>query len=112
VTVTVGVAGTGTPPRIVLYPDPGDVQAARLDGQRQHLTLHILVHAIGAGPEQATWCADQARGVLLADPPLVPDRTVRRLVQTVAPPPMIRDDDVSPPLYLQVTEYRLESEPA
>lgn len=100
------------PPYVVQYPDPGDVQAARLDGQRQHITLHIIVHAIGVGPEQASWCADHARLVLLGAPPVVAGRKVHRLTQDPAPPPMSRDDDVSPPLYLQVVEYELRSDPA
>ena len=111
ISVTVGV-GVGPLPRVVMYPDPGDVQAARLDGQREHLEMHVLLHAVGVGPEQATWASDRAREVLLGVPPVVPGRRVHRLTQTMAPPPIVRDDDVNPPLFLQVTEYRLVSDPS
>ena len=111
--VGLGRAPAGvSPPFIVQYPDPGDVQAARLNGERAHLEMHIMVHAVGVGPEQATWAGDRAREVLLGAPPAVPGRRVHRLTQTMAPPPIVRDDDVNPVLYVQVTEYRLTSDPA
>ncbi len=99
-------------PYAVHYPDPGDVQAARLDGQRQHLTLHFIVHAIGVGPEQANWVADRVRDVLLNTALTVPGRRLYRVTQDAAPPPMSRDDDVTPPLYVQTLEFQLRSDPA
>lgn len=112
VTVTVGGAPTGVAaPLVVLYPDPGDVARARISGKRS-LTLRVFVHAVGAGPEQALWVGDQARKALLGTPPAVPGRTVYPLAQTLGGMPLSRDDDVQPPLFVQVTEYEMRSDPA
>ncbi len=112
-TVSLGKAPTDTaPPYVVLYPDAGDVSAARLCGDRDRIVVHLMLHAIGTGPEQASWAADQARTVLLGQPPTVAGRRVYRLTQVLGSAPLTRDDDINPALYLQPAEYRLLSDPA
>lgn len=111
VLIGVGVAPDGDYPHGVLYPDPGDVQSARLCGSRERITIRVMVHAIGTGPEQSSWASDRVRAATF-DGFTVEGRKVYRPVQTLAPPPMQRDDDLVPPLYLQVTEYEIRSDPA
>lgn len=112
VKVGVGQAPAGVPPLVVLYPDPGDVHSARLVGRWERITLFVTVHAIGTGPEQAWWAMDRARAVILAAPPVVAARHVHRPTQMPGSPPITRDDDVSPPLFLAVAEFELRSDPA
>lgn len=109
--VGVGEAPEGDPPLVVLYPDPGDVRAARLCGRRESITIHVMAHAIGTGWEQATWLGDKTRAAVFAGF-AVEGRKVYRPAQTLEPPPLTRDDDINPPLYLQVTEYEIRSDPA
>lgn len=113
VPVGIGQAPAGVAaPYVVLYPDPGEVGAITLGGERHTITLHVFVHAVGSGPEQALWAGDKVRTALLDQSFTVPGRRLRRIDQELAPPPLNRDDDVQPPLFLQVAEYSLHSEPA
>lgn len=113
VPVELGVAPAGDHPSgvVVLYPDPGDVEAARLCGDRSSAVIHIGVHAIGTGPEQALWAADKARTAMLGDPPAVEGRRTHRMTQSDAGA-LDRDGTVQPPLYVQASEYRWFSQPA
>lgn len=113
ITAAVGRAPLeSAPPYVVLYPDAGDVVSARLAERHRRITVHVIVHAIGSGPEQAVWAGDKARAVLLGPAPAVAGRHTYPLVQTPGMPPLSRDDDVSPPLYMAVTEYEMRSDPA
>lgn len=111
--VGIGVAPVDqAPPYLALYPDPGDASFSTLGGERNNITLHVMVHAVGAGSEQAIWAGDKARAALLDHPLTVAGRHMRRISQELSPPPLNRDDAVEPPVYLQVTEYIIRSEPA
>ncbi|MEU7814129.1 hypothetical protein [Pseudonocardia sp. NPDC049154] len=110
--VALGVGPAANPPYLAIYPDPGDVEDARLCGDRSKLTIHFMVHAVGAGPEQATWALDKARAVLLGDPPTVSGRRTHRMSQTLGAVPVTRDETTQPPLYIALAEFRLVSQAA
>lgn len=112
IAVGLGEAPAGVIPCVVLYPDAGDVAAARLCGQRSDLQIGFILHGIGDGPQQAIWAHDKARQSLLGDPPSVTGRVLARMTQDFSAP-MLRDDDVKPgPLYVQTSGYRLSSQAA
>lgn len=107
---SLGVAPNVPVPYVVLFPDPGDVSQARLCGDRSQLWLRLAVMAIGAGPKQALWASDRVREVMLGSPPPVAGRVTHRMRQ-VGGDTLERDDDRQPPLYMQLTEYVLLSQP-
>lgn len=111
-TIPVGLAEAPVGvPCVAIYPDAGDVAQARLCGDRSSMTIRFTVHGIGSGPQQAAWAQDQVRLSLLGTVPAVAGRKVSKFVQEYAPP-VLRDDDVKPTLYVQAAEYRLFSQPA
>lgn len=110
--VALGVGPAKNPPYLAIYPDPGDIEDARLSGDRSKLTIHFMIHAIGAGPQQAQWALDKARLALLGDPPLVAGRRTHRMTQTLGSVPITRDDSVQPPLWIALAEFRLMSQAA
>lgn len=107
---SLGVAPPGIPGYAV-YPDPGDVQQARLAGDRSMVVIRFAVTAVGEGPEQVLWVADHVRQVMLGDPPEVMGRVIRRLSQSGSGP-VIRDDSIDPPLWFSSADYRLMSQAA
>lgn len=109
--VDVGEASDGDLPYIVLYPDPGEVTSTRLVDARSRITLHVIVHAIGTGPEQASWVMDRVRAAMFAGF-TVDGRVVHRPVQTLGPQPMQRDDSGAVTLFYQVAEFEVSSDPA
>lgn len=96
---------------VVLYPDPGTPDGT-LGDRHRWLLLEFQVTAVGTTVEQCLWAADTARTVLLTSVPTVSGRLVHPLWQVGIPPPVRRDDDVQPPLYVQPVSYRLRSVPA
>lgn len=95
---------------LVLYPDPGTPEGSLGDRHRD-LLLEFQVTAVGRTAEQASWMADKARAALLGTVPTVAGRAVQPLWQVGFPPPVQRDDDVSPPTFYQPISYQLRSGP-
>lgn len=110
--VALGVGPAANPPYLAVYPDPGDVEDAFLCGDRSKLTIHFMLHAVGAGPEQAAWALDKARAAMLGDPPTVSGRRIHRMSQTLGAVPITRDESTQPPLYIALAEFRLVSQAA
>lgn len=108
--VALGVGPATNPPYLAVYPDMGDVADAFLSGDRSQLTIHFIVHGIGAGPEQALWAMDKARAVLLGTPPAVAGRKTHRMTQTLGTADVMRDDSTQPALYIALAEFRLMSQ--
>lgn len=106
-----GAAHDATPPYVVLYPDPGEIEqlSMLLD---EGLRISLPLHAVGSGPEQALWALDHARTVLIRATPTVTGRVLLPIWQETSPPPLIRDDDVKPPVYVAYAEFGVRSEPA
>jgi hypothetical protein len=97
--------GTGkglTAPYSVLYPSSPDLDGPL--GDRYADAEHtVMVHHVGAGPEQAEFQSDQVAAAWL--PGLtVTGRSVLYVDRTDSQP-VQRDDDTSPPLYYVVDTY-------
>lgn len=108
--VALGVGPDVAPPYLAVYPDPGDVEQARLSGDRSWLRICFFVHGIGTGPEQALWALDKARLSMLGNPPTVPGRRTHRMTQSYGSPIIDRDETVDPPLYIAMAEFCLISQ--
>ena len=98
-------------PWVVGWTDPGQVTDRTLVS-RDGFELVLVAHCCGISPESARI----ARGVL-ADVLLGLHRQVigGRLVQmprNEPGPPMQRDDDAQPAIYVQIVEWRLATSPA
>lgn len=106
-----GADPTAGVPYVVLYADPGWPDGT-LGDRHRWLLLGFQVTAVGSSVQQAQWASDWARTVLLTMQPTVPGRIVHPLWQQEGPPPVTRDDDVSPPLYYQPALYQMRSVPA
>lgn len=110
--VALGVGPAAAPPYIAVYPDLGDVEQARLSGDRSCFYIRFFLHAVGAGPEQAIWALDKARVVMLGAPPAVAGRKTHRMTQTYGTPTLDRDETVQPALFLGMAEFQLMSQAA
>jgi hypothetical protein len=107
----IGVAPTGSPPYAVLY--VREVTAEGWLGDRyRDLLVEFQTTCVGTGPEQAMDVADKVRTTLLTMQPAVAGRTVQPLWQEPTGEPLLRDDDVTPPLYYLPLIFRMRSEPA
>jgi hypothetical protein len=93
----------------VLYPDPGAVEQTSLTPDEGWVG-YISVHGVGVGPEQALWVIDQIRSAVVGQTPTVTGRHVWRIWQEQSPPPLIRDDDKTPPLYVAYSEFGMRSD--
>lgn len=97
-------------PYVVLYPDSGTPEGT-LGDRFCDLLMDFQVTAVGRMPEEAMYQADKARIALLGSVPTVTGRTVQPLWQRDSQP-VLRDDDVTPPLFYATAQYQLRSEPA
>lgn len=106
-----GVGPAGDRPYAVVYPDPGDVEQARLSGDRSRISIVFTIKVVSAGPEQALWGLDRVREAMLGDPPTVAQRVIHRMTQ-ITTTDLERDDAFQPPLYFVTGLFRLMSQPA
>lgn len=100
----------GDAPCVVVYADPGQDESSSLI-PNEDVVVYLPLHAIGTGPEQALWLADKVRARLSRATPSVTGRSVHPMWQEQAAP-LLRDDDVTPPLYVAFAEYAIRSSPA
>jgi hypothetical protein len=100
-----------TGPRVVVYFDAG-ADSGTLGDRHRWLLVEFQATAVGTTPKQARWASDKTRAVLLTAQLVVPGRSVSPLWQVGAPPPIQRDDDVTPPLFYQPVSYQFRSGPA
>lgn len=91
----------------VLYMAPGVSVSESLADERTDWSGWFQVTCVGPTDEIALWVADRARQALHA-PLTVPGRLVWR-AEPDPPPPLERDDDVTPPLYYIPLQFTLRS---
>jgi hypothetical protein len=91
----------------VLYFAPGQSMPESLADARTDWDGVFQVTCVGPTEEQCLWVVDKVRGALFA-PLTVEGRTVWR-PEELGGPPVLRDDDVSPPLFYVPVQYRLHS---
>lgn len=111
--VALGVGAAKPPPYIAVYPDIGTLRSQSLRGDRSRMLIRFTINHVAVGPEQALWCADKVRGVLLdRTPPAVAGRVTQRLWQAWGAPGVERDSTVQPALYIATAEYSWSTQAA
>lgn len=95
----------------VLYPDPGAIEQTSLVPDEGFVGF-ISVHGVDIGADGALLVIDQIRSSVVGQQPSVTGRHVWRIWQEQAPPPVARDNDVTPALYTAYSEFGIRSSPA
>lgn len=109
-TVSLGVAPPGVePPYCALYPDPGTSVPGSLADPVSDYTGLMQVTCVGETAEQALSLSDRVRAALSV-PLTVAGRAGWR-PQELGGAPVQRADDVTPPLYYAVAQFRIRSTP-
>ncbi|MEV7599866.1 hypothetical protein AB0O91_21030 [Kitasatospora sp. NPDC089797] len=98
------------PPYAVLYPTPGAPVRASLADDRTGWQSLLQITCVGASAEQALNYADRTRAAL--DAPLVVAGRTGWRPEALDGQPVVRDDEVSPPVYYTVARFRLRSTPS
>lgn len=98
-------------PYTVLYADLGTLERSSVDDASAFFNMSFQITAVGSTRQQAGWAADKARVALVGAAPSVSGRTTSMIVQESSQP-VIRDDDVVPPMFYAVATYRLVSVPS
>lgn len=98
-----------TVPYVVVYPDSGTPETTSLVPDEGFVGF-LSLHGIGEGPDQAIRAIDRARTLLVGAQPSVSGRYVWRIWQEPGSPPISRDDDVQPPLFVAFAEFGMRSE--
>lgn len=104
-------ADIGTKPFVVFWPDAPVRASLRMDlttGQ----TTTIVCHCLGLTEESARIGETKLAAAVYGLYQTVVDGRFVQYPEQLASLPLTRDDDVSPPLYLLVVEWRLRTSPA
>jgi hypothetical protein len=94
----------------VLYPEPGMAVRESLANDRTDFETVVQVTCVGSDPERALWVADKARQALAGS--LVVEGRSCWPPEDLGGPPLVRDDDVTPPVWFVPVQYRIRSTPA
>lgn len=110
--LTVGLGGAPSPAPAtqmyaVVYMSPGRSVPESLADRRTDFDGLFQVTAVGPTEERCLWVADKVRAALHAGI-TVDGRQVWR-PEELGGPPVIRDDDVSPPLWFAPIQYMIRS---
>ncbi|WP_151898276.1 hypothetical protein [Streptomyces sp. C8S0] len=91
----------------VVYMSPGRSRPESLADQRTNYEGLMQVTAVGPTEERCLWVADKVRSALHAG--LSVDGRQAWRPEELGGPPIVRDDDVSPPLYFLPIQYMIRS---
>ncbi|WP_236243131.1 hypothetical protein [Streptomyces sp. CC228A] len=91
----------------VVYMSPGRSRPESLADQRTNYEGLMQVTAVGPTEERCLWVADKVRSALHAG--LSVDGRQAWRPEELGGPPIVRDDDVSPPLYFVPIQYMIRS---
>ncbi|MFL4947483.1 hypothetical protein ACJ6WE_08935 [Streptomyces sp. MMS24-I31] len=105
-----GVSPTATGPFVVLYPEPGRVQAASLADDRVDFSAVVQLTCVGLTAEQAMSVSDRATAALSVV--LTVTGRASWKPESLDGLPVQRDDDVVPPVFYAPSRYRLRSIPS
>ncbi|RRQ81561.1 hypothetical protein [Streptomyces griseofuscus] len=104
-----GISPTATEPFVVLYPDPGRVQAASLADDRTSFSGVVQLTCVGLTAEQVMSVSDRAIAAMSVVLTVTGRDSWRP--ESLDGLPVQRDDDVVPPVYYAPSRYRLRSIP-
>lgn len=110
VTVGLGQKPAGAGAKWAVLSTFGDVEPSSVSEPYGAFVWTGQVMCVGQGPEQAEWVSDRVRAALLA-PLSVTGRTWVGVSHEPGPP-LLRDDDVNPPLFWLSETYRITTHPA
>jgi hypothetical protein len=107
--LTVGDAEApdGAPPYVVVY-RVFDRRTGQLSAPDDDATITYQVTCVGTSRKQAEWLADEV-GEALAAGVTVTGRTIPRIAPEAGSGTVMRDDDVTPPLFYVTPRYRVMS---
>lgn len=91
----------------VLYFAPGRSVPESLADQRSDFDTVFQVTCVGKTEERALWVADRVRRALYG--PLTVEGRKAWRPEELGGPPVLRDDDVSPPQFYVPVQYQLKS---
>ncbi|MFI2612054.1 hypothetical protein [Kitasatospora sp. NPDC018619] len=110
-TVYLGGAPQGVdPPYAVLYPSPGTPVRASLADDRVDWRGTVQVTCVGKTAEQALNYSDRVTAAL--DAPLVVAGRTGWRPEALDGQPVVRDDEVTPPVFYTAARWRLRSTPS
>lgn len=96
-------------PWVVMWPDSGAVVDRSLRS-RDGFTMRVSFQCFGLSPASALWAVRRVRvAVLGLAEQTVAGRIVRLPSLMESPPPLTRDDDVNPPIWMQYDEARFRT---
>lgn len=105
-----GVSPTAGEPFVVLYPEPGRVQAASLADDRTAFSAVVQITCVGLTAEQVLSVSDRAVTALSVVLPVTGRMSWKP--ECLDGLPVQRDDDVVPPVFYAPSRYRLRSIPS
>lgn len=110
--LTVGMGGAPEPVPVtqmyaVLYMSPGRSRPESLADERADFEGLMQVTAVGPTEERCLWVADKVRAALHAG--ISVDGRQAWRPEELGGPPIVRDDDVSPPLWFVPIQYMIRS---
>ena len=89
----------------VVYPFGGTLEGD-LDDPQEDANVTYQVGSFGSDPQQTEWVSDRVRVILLAAEIVLSGRVVQQIEQEYVAP-IVRDDDVQPPVWAQPNLYRI-----
>ncbi|MFB7288977.1 hypothetical protein [Actinacidiphila glaucinigra] len=92
---------------VVLYTDPGQVLSESLADQRTNLAVGFQLTCVGPVAARVRWLVHTCRTALF--PPLTIEGRAAWRAEELGGPPMQRDRDVTPAVFYQPVQYRLQT---
>lgn len=92
---------------VVVYTAPGQSVSESLADRRTDFQAAVQVTCVAPDEERCLWLADKARAALWA--PLAVAGRVAYRAEEMGGPPVLRDDDVTPPLFYTPIQFMIRS---
>jgi hypothetical protein len=92
---------------VVVYTAPGQSRTESLADRRTDFEATVQVTCVAPDDERCLWLADKVRAALWA--PLVVEGRVAYRAEELGGPPVLRDDDVTPPLFYTPIQFMIRS---
>lgn len=98
-------------PYAVIYPFPGQDEAASLARFNEALDFVFQLTFVGAVQDQVETVMDVARAALIGATPTVTGRTAFPIYKVPLDRPVTRDDAVAPPVHYGIVQFHFRSDP-
>jgi hypothetical protein len=91
----------------VLYMSPGQTMSESLADQRTDMQVMFQVTCVGADEERCLWVVDKVRRALHPRLEVTGRKAFR--AEELGGPPMLRDDDLTPPVFYLPIQFMLRT---